>query len=184
MRAIVFAILVFGIISVSGNAAFAQSEVKAQVNIQGKTTLTLSSPAFKNNEMIPKKYTCDGQNISPQLKITNIPKKTKSLALILDDPGAPKGTFNHWVIWHISPKKTQISEGEKGKVSEGLNGIGQKGYFGPCPPSGTHKYTFKLYALNSDVDISEKSKSKDLRAAIANHIIQTATLVGKYSKAG
>lgn len=176
----VFAIILCGIISMPGSMAFAQT----QANTHAKTTLTLSSPAFKNNGMIPKKYACDGENISPQLKIANIPKNTKSLALTLDDPGAPKGTFNHWVIWHISPKKTQISEGEKGKISQGLNGVGLKGYFGPCPPSGTHKYVFKIYALDFDADISEKSKSKDLRTAIANHIIQTATLTGKYSKSG
>ena len=171
----VLAILVLGMISVAENSAFAQSK---------KTVMVLSSPAFKNNEKIPKKYACDGQSISPQLKFQNIPKNAKSLALILDDPDAPKGTFNHWVAWHISPKKTQIAEGEKGKITEGLNGVGQKGYFPPCPPSGTHRYIFKLYALDSDVDISDKSKSKDLRAAILNHIIQTATLTGKYSKGG
>lgn len=147
-----------------------------------KTMLSISSPAFKHNESIPKKYTCDGENISPPLKIKNIPKNTKSLALILDDPDAPSGTFTHWIAWHISPKKTQISEGEKGKISEGLNGLSQKGYFGPCPPTGTHHYHFKLYALDSDVDISEKSKKKDLIAAIKSHTIQSATLIGKYSR--
>jgi Raf kinase inhibitor-like YbhB/YbcL family protein len=147
-----------------------------------KTMLAISSPTFKHNESIPKKYTCDGENISPPLKIKNIPMNAKSLALILDDPDAPGGTFTHWIAWHISPKKTQISEGEKGKISEGLNGLGQKGYFGPCPPSGTHHYHFKLYALDSDVDISEKSKKKDLLIAMKSHTIQSATLIGTYSR--
>jgi len=173
MRRIVFAIVL----------ALVLSTIPSLQNVFAvEAKFSISSQAFKNNESIPKKYTCDGQNISPPLQFKNIPKNTKSLVLIVDDPDAPKGTFNHWIAWNISPKKHQIAEGEKGKISEGLNGLDKKGYFGPCPPSGTHRYNFKLYALDSDLDISEKSKKKELVVAIKNHIIQSATLTGKYSR--
>lgn len=155
----------------------------SQSAMGAQTGLTITSSAFKNNEFIPKKYTCDAQNISPPLQIKNVPKNTKSLALIVDDPDAPKGTFTHWIAWGISPTKHLISEGEKGKISEGLNGLDKQGYFGPCPPSGIHHYNFKMYALDSKIDISEKSHKAQLQAEIQNHIIQSATLTGKYSRA-
>ncbi len=181
-------VFVFGMLLVIGMIgaieSLAAEQPYAKSNTKAEKSLSITSPSFKNNQMIPKKFTCDGENISPPLKFKNIPKDAKSLALIVDDPDAPKGTFNHWVAWHISAKKTKISEGEKGKMSEGLNDLGQKGYFGPCPPSGTHRYHFKIYALDFDVDISENSKSKDLLAAIQNHTIQTAMLTGKYSRTG
>ncbi|TBR26076.1 MAG: YbhB/YbcL family Raf kinase inhibitor-like protein [Candidatus Nitrosotenuis sp.] len=144
--------------------------------------MKISSTAFANNGKIPKKYTCDGTGVSPPLKISSVPKNAKSLALILDDPDAPKGTFTHWVIWGISPKKTQFAEGEKKGFVEGTTGVGKQGYFAPCPPSGVHRYVFKLFALDSQVDISTKSKKQELVSTMQNHIIQTATLVGKYSR--
>lgn len=175
MKSLAFAsigIMLVAIIATSGNAFAAE------------TKMTITSQAFKNSDTIPKKYACDGKNISPPLQFKNIPKNAKSLAIIMDDPDAPMGTFNHWIAWGISPKKHQISEGEKGKISEGMNGLGQKGYFGPCPPTGTHRYYFKLYALDSDIDISEKSKKKELQIAIDKHTLQSATLMGKYAKTG
>jgi Raf kinase inhibitor-like YbhB/YbcL family protein len=160
------------------NKAGLETAKKAQQKIP---TLKISSPAFKQYEQIPKKFTCNGDNVSPPLKIENIPQKTKSLALIVDDPGAPAGTFTHWLVWNISPTKTNLSVGEKNAISQGTNDFGNSKYAGPCPPSGTHWYFFKLYALDSKIDISVKSKKKDLVAAMQNHIIQTATLIGKYS---
>ena len=147
-----------------------------------QTNMTVTSQAFKNNEFIPKKYTCDGKNISPPLTIRNVPRNTKSLVLIVDDPDTSGGTFNHWIAWNISPKKHQISEGEKGKFSEGMNGFQKQGYFGPCPPSGIHRYLFKIYALDSQIDISEKSQKDLLQSLIQNHFIQSATLSGKYTR--
>lgn len=172
--------ILFGVISAAQNSAFAET-VTAKSSTS-KTTMKISSAAFANNGKIPKKYTCDGTAVSPPLKISSVPKNTKSLALILDDPDAPKGTFTHWIIWGISPKKTQIVEGEKKGFVDGTNGVGKQGYFGPCPPSGVHRYVFKLFALDSQIDISTKSKKQELVAAMQNHIIQTATLVGKYSR--
>ena len=107
-------------------------------------TLTVSSPAFSNNGFIPSKYTCDGSNINPELIIRDIPQDTRSLALIIDDPDAPKGTFDHWVMWNI-PVKDKIDENST-PGAEGKNGKNENKYMGPCPPSGTHHYHFKVYA--------------------------------------
>jgi len=178
---VAFAIL-FGMISAAQNSAFAQEAKVSTAKSNTKTVMKISSVAFANNGKIPKKYTCDGASVSPPLKISDVPKNTKSLALILDDPDAPSGTFTHWVIWGISPKKTQFAEGEKKGFVEGTMDLGKPGYFGPCPPSGVHRYVFKLFALDSQVDISAKSKKQELVSTMQNHIIQNATLVGKYSR--
>jgi hypothetical protein len=192
-KAFVFAssILVLGIIAIPQLASaqyysqyYDKSDASKAVKKaqEKKPMIKISSPVFKNNEMIPKKFTCDGENISPPLKIENIPQSTKSLALIVDDPDAPKGTFVHWIVWGISPKQTQFSVGEKGKFSQGTNDAGKQGYIGPCPPSGTHRYMFKIYALDTKIDISAKSKKKDLQNVINGHILQSTTLIGKYSR--
>ncbi len=177
---VAFAIL-FGMISAAQNSAFAQEAKDSAAKSNAKTVMKISSAAFANNGKIPKKYTCYGDSVSPPLKISGVPKNTKSLALILDDPDAPKGTFTHWIIWGISPKKTQFAEGEKKGFVEGTTGLGKPGYVGLCPPSGVHRYIFKLFALDSQVDISTKSKKQELVSTMQNHIIQTATLLGKYS---
>ncbi|TBR11474.1 MAG: YbhB/YbcL family Raf kinase inhibitor-like protein [Candidatus Nitrosotenuis sp.] len=184
MRLVVFLVafsILFGMISAAQNSAFAQETITAKSNTS-KMVMKISSMAFANNGKIPKKYTCDGTGVSPPLKISSVPKNAKSLALILDDPDAPKGTFTHWVIWGISPKKTQFAESDKKGFVDGTTSVGKPGYFAPCPPSGVHRYVFKLFALDSQVDISTKSKKQELVATMQNHIIQTATLVGKYSR--
>lgn len=184
MRLVVFLVvfsILFGMISAAQNSAFAETKITVKSNAS-KTVMKISSTAFANNGKIPKKYTCDGTGVSPPLKISSVPKNAKSMALILDDPDAPKGTFTHWVIWGISPKKTQFAEGDKKGFVDGTTGVGKTGYFAPCPPSGIHRYVFKLFALDSQVDISTKSKKQELVSTMQNHIIQTATLVGKYSR--
>ena len=188
MKILIFTVIfliLLSLFSTSQNSAFSQYDTKdypVKSNTFVKKVMKMSSTAFQNNNSIPKKYTCDGENLSPPLKISDIPKKTKSIALIVDDPDATIGTFTHWVIWGISPKKSQFGEGEKKGFSEGITGFGKTGYSGPCPPSGTHRYFFKLYALDSAIDISTKSNKQDLLASIQNHVIQTATLIGKYSR--
>jgi hypothetical protein len=182
----VVAVLVLGVATIP-QATSAQyydktDSSKAVKKDQEKKPLKISSPVFKDFGIIPKKFTCDGKDVSPPLKFTNIPQKTKSLALIVDDPDAPAGTFTHWIVWGISPKKTQFAVGERKGITEGTTDFGKTGYGGPCPPSGSHRYFFKLYALDSKIDLSTKSKKKELEAAIQDHIIQSATLVGKYSR--
>ncbi len=147
------------------------------------STLTISSPAFKHNEHIPKKFTCDGSDVSPQLLIGNIPAGTKSLALIVDDPDAPRGTWVHWVVWNISPDTKEIREGAvPSGALQGMNDFRQLDYGGPCPPSGTHRYFFKLYALDTLLSLGGGASKANLERAMEGHILARAELVGLYSR--
>lgn len=144
--------------------------------------IKIISTAFTTNGPVPKKYTCDGENINPPLTIDNIPQETKSLVLIVDDPDAPTGTWNHWLVWNIDPTTREIKEGSRLPNSiEGTNSSGKIGYEGPCPPSGTHRYFFKVYALSTQLNLATGAKRKDLEKAFENHIIDQGELIGTYS---
>ena len=141
--------------------------------------LVVKSSAFERNKPIPKKYTCDGQDVNPPLTIDGIPATTKALALIVDDPDASRGTFDHWIIWNIPP--TREIEENSVPGTEGINSAGQRAYFGMCPPSGTHRYFFKVYALDSELNLKPAStKKKDLEKAMQGHIIAKGELIGLY----
>jgi Raf kinase inhibitor-like YbhB/YbcL family protein len=142
----------------------------------------ISSSAFENNGMIPFEYTCDGSDISPPLIISEVPNEAKSLAIIMDDPDAPMGTFTHWVVWNVSPQKTQFTKGEKIPFPQGKTSFGRKSYGGPCPPGGTHRYFFKVYALDLILNLKEGSSKADLEKAMLGHILAEASLIGKYSR--
>jgi Raf kinase inhibitor-like YbhB/YbcL family protein len=144
--------------------------------------MKISSPAFKHDDMIPSEYTCDGSDISPPLIISEAPSETQSLAIIMDDPDAPMGTFTHWVVWNIPPQKTQFVKGEKISFPQGKTSFGSKYYGVPCPPSGTHRYFFKLYALDLVLNLKEGSSKGDLERAMSGHILAEASLMGKYSR--
>lgn len=144
---------------------------------------TLSSPAFNHGAQIPSKYTCDGENICPHLVIHGVPERTKSLALIMEDPDAPKGLFVHWVMWNIPPETQEIKEhtvpfGAK----EGVNTGRQHGYYGPCPPSGSHRYFLRLYALDSKMELKPTAGKEELEAAMQQHTLAVAELMGTYSR--
>ncbi len=146
--------------------------------------MLLTSPSFENGGLIPKKFTCDGGNINPELHIQNVPATAKSLALIMHDPDAPMpGGFTHWVVWNISPSSTVIKqESAPPGAAEGKN-TRAHGYTGPCPPSGTHHYEFTLYALDEALELSEEATGKaELEAAIKGHILEEAKLVGLYAR--
>ena len=144
--------------------------------------MKLFSSAFEDGKSIPSKYTCDGVDVSPPLSFSNIPKNAKSLALIVDDPDAPMGTWVHWLVWNIPINKTFIEENESLKFPQGLNDFGELGYGGPCPPSGTHRYYFKLYALDTILNLNEGATKEQLVSAMSGHIIEEAQLVGTYSR--
>jgi hypothetical protein len=145
--------------------------------------LQLVSPAFKNNEFIPEKYTCDGKDINPPLLIENIPSGTKSMALIVDDPDAPAGTWVHWVVWNISPDTKEMKESSvPGGAQQGVNDFRKHEYGGPCPPSGTHRYFFKLYALDTMLNLGSKAKKSDLEQAMKGHILEKTELIGRYRR--
>ncbi len=142
--------------------------------------LTISSPVFKNNGFIPQKYTCDGNDVNPPLNIEGVPKETQSLALIVDDPDAPMGTWDHWVVWNIPPAEKIMENSVPG--TEGLNDFRRRSYGGPCPPSGTHRYFFKVYALDTRLDLSPSSRKKDVERAMKGHVIAEGELVGLYRR--
>jgi hypothetical protein len=142
--------------------------------------LAVTSPAFYHNKMIPKKYTCDGEDINPALKIEYVPEQAKSLVLIVDDPDAPMGTWDHWVVWNIPPTGTVGEDTAPGV--QGLNSFGKHSYGGPCPPSGTHRYFFKVYALDTLLNIASNSRKKDVEKAMKDHVLAKGELVGLYSR--
>ena len=142
--------------------------------------MKLTSPKFGNGNNIPREFTCEGDNINPRLIIEAIPAGTKSLALIVDDPDAPMGTWVHWVIFNI-PVVSRIDEDSiPGK--QGINDFGRKDYGGPCPPSGTHRYFFKLYALDTVLNLNEGINKEALEEAVGSHILDKAELIGLYKK--
>ncbi len=145
-----------------------------------EATITVKSQAFESNGNIPSQYTCDGENISPQLDLSDFPKETKSFALIMDDPDAPSGTFVHWVMWNIAPRK--MIEEDNAPGVQGKNSKQENKYTGPCPPSGTHHYHFKVYAINTILDLAVGSTKQELLDAIQGHIIAQGELVGLYKK--
>ena len=142
--------------------------------------MRLTSPEFENNSHIPRKFTGLGDDINPELIIEDIPPEAKSLALILDDPDAPMGTWVHWVVFDI-PVASKIEEDNiPGK--QGINDFGRKNYGGPCPPSGTHRYFFKIYALDTMLNLEEGISKTDLEKAMEGHILDKAELIGLYKR--
>jgi Raf kinase inhibitor-like YbhB/YbcL family protein len=150
------------------------------LNIYSKPNLIVVSPAFTNNNAIPSKYTCSGENTSPEIDIKGIPKGAKTLAIIVDDPDAPHGGFVHWVMWNISPMGTIDANTAPGV--QGKNGAKENKYTGPCPPTGEHHYHFKVYALDARVDIPASSDKTALLKAMEPHIIAAGELVGTFKK--
>lgn len=146
--------------------------------------MKLTSSAFTHEGSIPAKYTCDGDDLVPPLKISDVPSNAKSLALVMDDPDAPMGTWDHWVIWNIPTDKTEITEGKEPAVPHGANSWKRNIWNGPCPPDREHRYFFKLYALDTELDLPEGSTKKDVEAAMKGHVIAEAQLMGKYKRPG
>lgn len=141
--------------------------------------IKLTSTEFENNEKIPKKYTCKGQDVNPPLEIEDIPEGTESLVLIVDDPDAPMGTWTHWVLYNIDPKN-KIEENSNPGL-QGFNDFDKKNYGGPCPPSGTHRYFFRLYALDKKIQ-DETGKREDIEKEMQDHIIDKTELIGLFKK--
>ncbi len=147
-------------------------------------SFALTSPVFGNEEGIPVKYTCDGPDISPPLRWSNPPANTQSLALIMDDPDAPAGVWVHWVIFNLPPDTTELPENAAlpAGSQEGQNSWQRTGYGGPCPPRGTHRYFFKLYALDTTLSLDSGTAKDQLLQAMEGHILAQAELMGTYSR--
>ncbi len=150
--------------------------------------MNLKSSAFEQGALIPSKYTCDGADVSPPLTWSDVPAKTQSLALISDDPDAPRGTWVHWVVWNIPPTTGSLDENVPKQdslpngIKQGTTDFRRIGYGGPCPPSGTHRYFFKLYALDTTFNLPPRTTKKDLERTMEGHIVAQAELMGKYKR--
>jgi len=146
--------------------------------------MKIASSAFANGENIPSKYTCDAEDFSPPLEFSEIPAGAKSLALVMDDPDAPgAGGFVHWVIFNIDPQTFQIDENSVPQNAiQGQNSAGRSSYTGPCPPSGTHRYFFKLYALDAILNLDSSATREDVERAMEEHTLAQAELIGLYRR--
>ena len=145
--------------------------------------MNIISPAFEHTHPIPTQYTCDGVNHQPPLTISDVPKEAQSLALVVEDPDAPMKVFTHWLIYDLPPSTQHISEQEVPPgATEGTNDFGTRGYKGPCPPSGTHHYVFRLFALDTRLVLPEGARKEDVLAKLKGHVLATAELVGTYSR--
>ena len=155
-----------------------------------KSSMKISSPAFTNNSSIPSKYTCEGENVNPPLVFEDIPENTQSLVLIMDDPDIPEfvkekyniEVWDHWVIYNIPSDIQEIQENTKPEGKEGVNTGGDIGYMGPCPPDREHRYFFRLYALDTNLDLPEGANRYEVEQAMQGHIIDKAELIGLYEK--
>ncbi|TWD82478.1 PBP family phospholipid-binding protein [Kribbella amoyensis] len=144
--------------------------------------ITVTSPAFGDFDRIPARYTCDGADVSPPLAWQDVPPETQALALILDDPDAPRGTFVHWVVLDLPPDTTELPESYSGtSVVQGKNSAGNPSYFGPCPPSGTHHYRFTVYALPAPTGLNHGASLDQAREAVSLALAQ-GRLTGLYSR--
>jgi Raf kinase inhibitor-like YbhB/YbcL family protein len=148
----------------------------------GGATMKITSSAFHEGANIPSKFTCDGSDTSPPLQIAGVPSGAKSLVLIVDDPDAPSGLFTHWLVWNIPPQTGSIAEGSAPQGVQGANDFGKSGYRGPCPPPGTHRYSFKIFALDRELELRSVAKRSQVDAAMKGHVIAQGELVGRYAK--
>jgi hypothetical protein len=151
-------------------------------------TMTITSPAFQDGGMIPERYSCDGDDISPPLRWEPVPAGTRSLALIVDDPDAPSGTFVHWVLYDLPAGTDELPENMPTDKSlpngarQGVNDFRKIGYSGPCPPGGTHRYFFKVYALDGKTDLPAGESKARLLKAMQGHILAQGQIVGRYER--
>ena len=144
-------------------------------------TLTLTSTAFADQAAMPVKYTCEGDNINPPLALGKVPPAAVTLVLIVEDPDATRGTWDHWVMWNLPPTTTEIKE-NSAPGTVGRNSGGKNRYQGPCPPTGTHRYIFRVYALNARLDLPETADKAQVLQAMAGKVLATGTLTGRYQR--
>lgn len=145
--------------------------------------MRLTSPAFQHGDAIPAKYTCDGQDMSPPLVVSNLSEQAKSLVLVVHDPDAPGKDWVHWLVWNIDPHVSAIDEGVVPiGVVEGQTDFGRTGWGGPCPPSGSHRYFFDCFSLDTRLDLTPEAARADVENTMADHILEQATLLGLYQR--
>ncbi len=183
----VFAILIFAIAAVfllfNANRETTPVSNKEETTEKVNSNMKIVSLAFENNSKIPSKYTCDGENINPPLQFLDVPANAKSIVLIVDDPDASSKTWVHWVVYNINPQASEVKENNVPENGiESMTDFGKPGYGGPCPPSGTHRYFFKLYALHTALDLPQTASKQMVEEKMQDHIIAQAELIGLYRK--
>jgi Raf kinase inhibitor-like YbhB/YbcL family protein len=163
---------------------------KAQADTQGERQMEITSKAFSQGGTIPSRHTCDGEDVSPPIAWKGVPEGTRSIALICEDPDAPVGTFVHWVYYDIPPSTEGLPEGipgdkrpEAGGV-QGINDFPAIGYGGPCPPSGVHRYFFRVYAVDTELELPPGSTVKEVMGAMDGHMLGMGELMGRYQRRG
>lgn len=144
--------------------------------------MRLTSPAFSEGNSIPSKYTCDGGDTIPPLRFEDVPGGAKSLALVMDDPDAPGGTWDHWLLWNIPPDTREVKEGKAPRGVGGKNSWGRNDWGGPCPPDREHRYFFRLYALDRELDLAAGARKGELEKAMRGHVVAEAQLMGRYDR--
>jgi len=195
LLAIIFALIgagyfLFTIIQKRAATPFERSSVVEQQSIsnnQSSMPLTITSPVFETNGLIPARFTCDDKNISPELIFGDIPPQAQSLALTMEDPDVPTsirpdGMWNHWIVWNISPSTVRIGEGSVPHGTVGTNTGGEMSYGGPCPPDREHRYIFTLYALDTLISLPQGATKEAMLTAISAHVIEQAKLIGRYKR--
>lgn len=179
---IFFCLVMLGLGIYYGQNFLHSSKVK-EFNQTQITSMQLTSSAFKHEQSIPSQYTCDGEDINPPLTVTEVPEEAESLVLIVSDPDAPNKTWIHWTMWNINPDQQKIEQDSVPQgVVEGQTDFGQSGYGGPCPPSGSHRYFFKIYVLDQELNLAPGVNKEQLEEAMTGHIIDKAILMGTYSR--
>lgn len=180
MRIAVLVVLAGAIVDLTAGCGRPAQQATTQ---EPTMTITVSSTAFPDGADIPRRYTCDGENVSPPLSFAEVPPAARELALLVEDPDAPGGTFVHWVAWGIDPSAPMVAEGQSVR-GNGTNGFGRIGYGGPCPPKGTpHRYVFTVFALSHELDQKAGASADDLRRAMAGAVLAEGRLVGRYARA-
>src|SRR4030095_2032120 len=174
----------------AGNMDTTGEKKSDTTNTKQKSSMTIKSTAFNEGGMIPKKYSCEGENLSPPLEWSDSPAGTNTFALIVDDPDAPAGTWVHWVVYNIPASTLELKDDmssqktSDSKIVQGINDFKKASYGGPCPPSGTHRYFFKLYAIDAKLDLAGDVTKDKLLDAMKGHVLGQAQLIGKYTKGG
>ena len=151
-------------------------------NMNGASSISITSPSFQAGGDIPTKFTCNGTNVSPELQISSVPNEAKSVVLIVDDPDAPRGLFTHWIVWNIDPKTTRVADNSAPTAAvQGTNDFGKRNYGGPCPPSGMHRYFFKIFALDTKLELKPGARRVEIDAAMRGHVLAQGELMARYS---
>ena len=177
----IFLILVLVLIAGSIIIFLPHKSSKVSSNLISQENMKITSSAFEAYQLIPPKYTCDGEDINPPLTIEGVPAEAKSLVLIMDDPDSPSGNWDHWLVWNINPQTNEIKENSVpvGAIL-GINDFNKLEYGGPCPGSGTHRYSFRIYALDNVLNLEQGAGKSALEKAMTSHIIGQVELIGKY----